>query len=874
MHKRGLAFQLILYIFVSVAVIAGVIFSYNYYISRRIIEKNLRENAKNLTTSVVNQIDKIFSQVQKAPANLAPVLESSTYSEVELIRILRNLLDTNPEIYGSTIAFEPNFFDPQRRYFAPYVYRTSGGNVLTYLGNDSYNYFTMDWYQIPKEIGKPIWCEPYYDEGGGNEVMTTYSIPLYRQKEGKKQFFAILTADVSLRWLHKIVSSMKIYETGYGFLISRNGSILAHPLESVIMNETIFSIAEEQKSTQLRQIGRQMISGASSFAEIQYTNIATGKLSWISYAPITANGWSLGVVYPVDELMADVNQLNRNVLVLGFGGILILFTVVLLISRSITKPLRTLAVAAGEIASGNFHTALPQIASTNEIGRLSHSFDSMQKELDRTIMDLRDASERLRESKEKLEEYNLTLEGKVRERTSELVAKNSELDAAFQNIRTLSEIGKEITSSLQLERIQDVVYRHVHSMMDATSFLLMVYNEPERKLDCRMSMEKSAPLPLFSVSMDEKNRFAVWCAEHRQPVVMNDVDTEYTRYTAVRAKPKAGETVSSLIYLPLMVEDRLIGVISVQSFQKNAYSPYHVDILTTLANYTAIALDNASAYEAIHRAHRELQAAQAQLVQAEKMASLGQLTAGIAHEIKNPLNFVNNFSELSLDLIREILEILEKSAAKIDPEEMSYLQELFTDLKSNAQKINEHGKRADSIVKGMLLHSRGKSGDLQLTDINLLLAEYVNLAYHGMRATDSSFQIKIETEYDANVKPIRLVPQDISRVFLNIINNACYSAHERAREGKTGFTPTLRVRTIDRGEKIEVRIRDNGKGIPEENLDKIFHPFFTTKPTGKGTGLGLSLSFDIIVKQHKGEIRAESVLGEFAEFVVLLPKNL
>ena len=269
----------------------------------------------------------------------------------------------------------------------------------------------------------------------------------------------------------------------------------------------------------------------------------------------------------------------------------------------------------------------------------------------------------------------------------------------------------------------------------------------------------------------------------------------------------------------------------------------------------------------------ELKDAQRQLVLSEKMASLGQLTAGIAHEIKNPLNFVNNFAALSSDLTRELRDEVNKQKDRIDPNNVIAIDELLNDLEQNVTKINEHGKRADSIVKGMLLHSRGKSGELQPTDINALLAEYVNLAYHGLRAQDQSFNIKIETTYDPAVGMMNVVPQNLSRVFLNIVNNGCYSTNEKKKNKGAGFNPTISVTTKNFSDKVEIRIRDNGNGIPKSVLDKIFNPFFTTKPTGIGTGLGLSLSYDIIVQEHKGEIRVDTKEGEYAEFIITLPKR-
>ncbi|MEJ2505857.1 MAG: ATP-binding protein, partial [Ignavibacteriaceae bacterium] len=270
----------------------------------------------------------------------------------------------------------------------------------------------------------------------------------------------------------------------------------------------------------------------------------------------------------------------------------------------------------------------------------------------------------------------------------------------------------------------------------------------------------------------------------------------------------------------------------------------------------------------IEKAYTELKATQTQLVHSEKMASLGELTAGIAHEIKNPLNFINNFSEISNELLDEVkIELQNKNEEEV--------ANLIMNLKQNLEKITQHGKRADSIVKGMLLHSRGTAGEKILTDINDLLDQYVNLAYHGMRATNKEFNITIEKDYDESLEKINVVPQDISRVFLNIINNGCYAAYDKKKKSSdNNFSPTLEVSTKNLDGKVEIRINDNGNGIPRDIVDKIFQPFFTTKPTGEGTGLGLSLSYDIVTKMHNGELKVETYEGEGTNFIILLPKNL
>src|SRR5262249_34576996 len=281
-----------------------------------------------------------------------------------------------------------------------------------------------------------------------------------------------------------------------------------------------------------------------------------------------------------------------------------------------------------------------------------------------------------------------------------------------------------------------------------------------------------------------------------------------------------------------------------------------------------------AARDAAEAAYRDLKAAQASLIHAEKMASLGQLTAGIAHEIKNPLNFVNNFAGLSVELLDELKETAAPAISALDNEKRAEIDETIEMLTGNLEKIAEHGKRADNIVKSMLEHPRGTSGERRAVDLNGLIEEALNLAYHGGRAQDQSFNITLEQDFTDTIAPIELVPQDITRVCLNLFSNGFYAATKRQREGgDPNFKPTLKVTTRDLGDAVEVRIRDNGIGIAAAIKDKLFQPFFTTKPTGEGTGLGLSISYDIVTQQHGGTIEVESRVGEYTEFTVRLPRR-
>jgi predicted ATPase/signal transduction histidine kinase/tRNA A-37 threonylcarbamoyl transferase component Bud32 len=485
--------------------------------------------------------------------------------------------------------------------------------------------------------------------------------------------------------------------------------------------------------------------------------------------------------------------------------------------------------------------------------------------------------------------------------TSDVLDFNSVLQAS-------QAISIEIKPEKLLKKLINIVIENA----GAQKGFLILNNEDNWLIEAVGTVDSNEVTTLQSIPIDTidpesqipllSNAIVNYVVRTQENVVLNDATSEglFTRDPYIVAtQPK------SVLCTPLLYKGKLSGILYLENnLTTAAFTSDRVEVLKILSSQAAISIENSRLYEQLEGYSRtledkvkdrtqelqdknqelanlleKLRTTQAQIIAQEKLASLGALTAGIAHEIKNPLNFVNNFAELSVELTQELSEEIENQKDLLDQETVEEIEDILNTLSQNAQKINEHGKRADNIVRGMLMHSRGQTSETrQSTDINALLEEATTLAYHGMRAKDSAFSITIETDCDRNLGRINIVPQSISRALINVINNACYAAYKKkkrlqAEPGNKGeeFSPTLSISTRNIGESVEIHIRDNGEGIPQEALDNIFVPFFTTKPPGEGTGLGLSITHDIIVQQHQGNIRVETEIGKYTEFIIILP---
>jgi two-component system, NtrC family, sensor kinase len=453
---------------------------------------------------------------------------------------------------------------------------------------------------------------------------------------------------------------------------------------------------------------------------------------------------------------------------------------------------------------------------------------------------------------------------------NELRQRTGELGRSVEELRALGEVSQAVNSTLDLETVLSTIVAKAVQLSGTEAGAIYVFDEMQRELHLRatygMDQQLIDTLARQRIGLDETT--VAQALAQGEPVQVADLREEAPsdiNEITLRAGYRA------VLVAPLLRGEGIVGLLVVRRRTPGSFPQNTIDLIKTFAAQSAVAIENARLFQNVEATLEDLRTAQDRLIQTEKLASLGQLTAGIAHEIKNPLNFVNNFSAVSVELIDELREAL--GHVHLDSKLRAEISEITDTLQGNLDKVVQHGKRADAIVKNMLLHSRQGSGEHRQVDINALVDESLNLAYHGARAEKQGFNITLERSFDPAAGDVDLFPQEITRALLNLISNGFYATAKRKTEANGGnYEPTVAAATKNLADRVEIRIRDNGTGIPPEVREKLFNPFFTTKPAGEGTGLGLSISHDIIVKQHGGSIEVDTQPGEFTEFRIVLPR--
>jgi signal transduction histidine kinase len=690
--------------------------------------------------------------------------------------------------------------------------------------------------------------DPKFAEAVKNKV---YYGPVYFRREsepymtlslaGTRRDAGVSIAEVNLKLIWDVVSKIKVGEHGQAYVVDARGRLIAHPDISLVLRNTDMTRLAQVQAAQRGATG-------ASAEEIQTSTDIQGRRVLTAFAPVAPLGWTVFVELPVDEAYQPlIASMQRSLLVL-FAALCLAALAGTFLARRMVVPIQALRAGAARLGSGDLSQRI-SVNTGDELEALADQFNDMAG---------------------RLEESYTGLEKKVELRTRELAQSVGEL-------RALGEVTQAVNSTVDLETVLTTIVAKATQLSSTEAGAIYVFDDANQEFRLRATygLDDAAVAEIRDRHIRIGKTAIGEAAVRRMPLQIPDIqdDPSTTLDIIVRAGFRA------LLIVPLLGADKIVGALVVRRRQPGEFSKGTIEMLQTFGAQSVLAIQNARLFESVEARTRELaksldelRTAQDRLVQTEKLASLGQLTAGIAHEIKNPLNFVNNFSSVSVELIDELRQAL--AGAKLDNKLQAEIGEIADMLQGNLDKVVQHGKRADSIVKNMLLHSRQGSGEHRPVEINSIVEESLNLAYHGARAEKQGFNITLKKSFDPGAGEVDLYPQEITRVLLNLISNGFYAATKRKAEANGGdYEPILAAVTKDLGDRVEIRIRDNGTGIPPEVKERMFNPFFTTKPAGEGTGLGLSISHDIIVKQHGGSLEVDTQPGKFTEFKIILPRG-
>jgi signal transduction histidine kinase len=703
------------------------------------------------------------------------------------------------------------------------------------------------------DSGIDLSADPKFTETVAHKL---YYGPVYFRREsepymtlalaGATKDAGVSIAEVNLKLIWDVVSQIKVGQHGHAYVVGPEGRLIAHPDISLVLRNTDMSGLAQVHAAQAG--GGVMPDALQEAVNIQGQKVLTAS------APIEPLHWTMFVELPVEEAYASLYaSLQRLAIVLLAASIFAVLAGIFL-ARRMVGPIQALRSGAERIGGGDFSQRI-KIKTGDELEGLADQFNDMGARLQESYADL---------------------EKKVEVRTAELSESLEQQTATSEVLQVISSSPGELTPVFHklLENATRVCGASfgIMNLWDGEAFTIAAdYNVPPAFAASRRDVP-IRPHPESALAAVVRTR---------QVVHVHDVQ-DTPAYIAGGSSIRGISDVAgarTIVVVPMLRENELIGTIAVYRKEVRPFTDKQISVVENFTKQAVIAIENARLLNELRKRTMELsqsldelRSAQDRLVQTEKLASLGQLTAGIAHEIKNPLNFVNNFSSVSIELIDELNEVLQ--SVRIDGKAKEEVDELTHMLKGNLERVVQHGKRADSIVKNMLLHSREGSGEHRVADINAIVEESLNLAYHGARAERPGFNVTLQRDFDPAAGMADIYPQEITRVFLNLISNGFYAAAKRRESAGDGFEPTLSASTRGLGSKVEIRIRDNGTGIPEEVKEKMFNPFFTTKPAGEGTGLGLSMSHDIVVKQHGGTVDVNTEPDVFTEFIITLPRTM
>ncbi len=554
-------------------------------------------------------------------------------------------------------------------------------------------------------------------------------------------------------------------------------------------------------------------------------------------------------------------RLGRDLqIVVAVIFILIGIILSIFISSRIANSISEIRHATMKISRGNYETFV-EVNTGDEIQELAETFNKM-------VVNIRNSSNTILDQQKKLIRQN-----------QELESLTSNLRQSLDNINLLGDIGRSVTAALSIDEIMNRLYSHLCNEIDISTFGIALVNEKENSLEYKLVIDKSHRLKGFNVNLVDYSRMDCLALLLNKEIIIHhekdDISSLIASYPEIKKLPNIkciNKKASSGIYNPIIADGEKIAVLVTESEQSEYFKKQYLDMIRSLASYIAIALINANSYLEIKHSNYELKRAQALLIQSEKMASLGQLTAGIAHEIKNPLNFIYNYSDGTIELCREFLEEFKNHQDRLGINDYNNLRLTVEEVIEHLNTIHLNGARIDRIIKSMMTHARGSSTDKETVELNTLLKDYTKLAYHGFKSQYKDFNISFRYDLDDANPSVSVVTQELSRVITNIIENACYSLYKKKARLNGEFKPEIITASKELNDRVEFRIKDNGLGMNAETIERIFQPFYTTKPAGEGTGLGMSFTFDII-NAHGGNIKVDSVEGEFAEFIIILPED-